>query len=84
VSLFYFVSIIGQFVTLSRQKHAPEHWSLTYFPPKTALGLPGSKSAPAMFVSQWQAVAGRVSAFRQFPSKELTDTCHVFLCSPLR
>jgi hypothetical protein len=33
------------------------HWNLTYFPPKTALGLPCSKSAlyasaPATFVSQ--------------------------------
>jgi hypothetical protein len=29
-------------------------------------------------------VAGGVSACRQFPSKELTDTCHGFPCSPLR
>jgi hypothetical protein len=43
--LFYFVSIISQFVTLSSQKYAPEHWSLTYFLPKTALGLHCSKSA---------------------------------------
>jgi len=28
--------------------------------------------------------AGGVSACRQFPSKELTDTCHGFPCSPLR
>ena len=45
MSLFYLVSRIGQFVTLSSQKHAPEQWDLTYFPQKTALGLPCSKSA---------------------------------------
>ena len=28
-------------------------------------------------------VAGGVSACRQFPSKDLTDTCYEFPCSPL-
>jgi hypothetical protein len=39
VSLFFFVSIIGRFVTLLPRNHVPEPWNLTYFPPKAALGL---------------------------------------------
>ena len=39
MSLFFFVSIIGRFVTLLPRNHVPEPWNLTYFPPKAALGL---------------------------------------------